>query len=79
MSTPTTGVTVITATGNDYTVPSGQSWVPQLTASGDLFINVFDQPFEVEEDGTNVAKGQIIATISDVEAIYPTNSVTKTP
>jgi hypothetical protein len=78
MTTPAPGVTVITATGDDYVVPAGQSWVPQFTASGELAVNVFDQPFEVEDDGTNAAKGTIVATFSDVEAIYPTSTVTKT-
>lgn len=71
MTTPPTSITVITANGSDYIVPGGQSWVPQITPDGSLMVNVFSAPFEVEEDGTNTAKGQIIGSFSDVEAVYP--------
>jgi len=78
VTTPSPSITVITANGSDYTVPGGQSWVPSLSPDGTLFVNVFNEPFEVEDDGTNAAKGQIIGSFSDVEAVYPSNGVTKT-
>jgi hypothetical protein len=79
VTTPAPGVTVITATGDDYTVPSGQSWIPSLGPAGDQFVLVFDGQFEIEDDGTNKATGKLVGSFNDVEAIYPTASVTKTP
>ena len=79
MTTPATGITVITAGGSDYTVPAGQSWVAVSSPDGSLIVSVFDSVFEIEDDGTNRATGQVVGSFSDVEAVYPTNSVTKTP
>jgi Tol biopolymer transport system component len=78
MTTPNPGITVITASGSDYTVPAGQSWVPSISPDGSLIVSVFEGPFEVEDDGTNRATGQIVGSFSDVEAVYPTASATKT-
>lgn len=78
MSTPAQGVTVITANGSDYTLPTALSWVPTLAPDGSLVVSVFAGAFEVEDDGTNRATGQIVGSFSDVEAVYPVSSVTKT-
>ena len=77
MTTPQPGITVITASGDDYNVPTGQSWAPSLGPAGDQFVLVFDAPFEIEDDGTNRATGKLVGSFNDVEAIYPTASVTK--
>lgn len=71
MTTPPPSITVITANGSDYVVPGGQSWIPVVNPDGSLMVNVFNEPFQIEDDGTNSAKGQILGSFSDVEAVYP--------
>jgi hypothetical protein len=78
-------VTVITANG-DFTIPSGQSWGCQFGPDGSVLVTVHDGPFtEVQPPaGTtefylpvSAATGTVVGQFDEVEAVYPTNSVTK--
>lgn len=77
MSTPNLGVTVVTATGSDYIVPRGQSWTSHASPTGELLAEIFDGPWGDGEAALQPS-GLIIASFSDVEAIYPTGAVTIT-
>lgn len=79
-------VFVITANG-DFTVPAGQSWSAQFGPDGSIMIAVHDGPFAtvLPNVGANldyelpatVATGNVVGLFDEVEAIYPTDSVTR--
>jgi hypothetical protein len=80
-------ITVITSNG-DFTVPAGQSWGAQFGPDGSIMTTVHDGPFStVQPNKSNnnldydvpvaCATGNVVGQFDSVEAIYPTNSVTK--
>lgn len=74
MTTPPPGVTVITASGNDYVVPKGQSWTSHASPTGELLAEIFNGPWGDAEAALQPS-GTIIASFSDVEAVFPTGEV----
>lgn len=76
MTTPTPpSVSVNTANGNDYVVPGGQSWATAPAPTGELHATVFDGPWMDGVEQGNPT-GSILASFSDVEAIFQTGKVT---
>ncbi|HEY1705509.1 MAG TPA: hypothetical protein VGG75_37970 [Trebonia sp.] len=65
MTTPAPGITVVTSTGNTYSVPSGLSFDGKETMTGELAVTVFADPAQPP-----------VAAFGSVETVYQDGTVT---
>jgi hypothetical protein len=66
-------VTIITTTGNTYSIPRGTGWRDMILNTGELSVTVYDRNPDVPEGSPPAAE---LASFGSVEVVYRDSEVT---